>query len=82
MDEILTHKHKRPSVLRHVPQTASRQQHDSKGSSFLCKEEVDTCHLPWSNSTLMLSTSPNLYFLSSSSDHPKQPSIKTRLNNW
>ncbi|MEQ2246445.1 hypothetical protein ILYODFUR_038509 [Ilyodon furcidens] len=82
MDEILTHKHKRPSVLRHVPQTASRQQHDSKGSSFLCKEEVDTCHLPWSNSTLMLSTSPSLYFLSSSSDHPKQPSIKTRLNNW
>uniref|UniRef100_A0A3Q2E1T6 Fork-head domain-containing protein n=1 Tax=Cyprinodon variegatus TaxID=28743 RepID=A0A3Q2E1T6_CYPVA len=30
MDEILKHKHRRPSVLRHNPQTASRQQHGKK----------------------------------------------------
>uniref|UniRef100_A0A3Q2PEX7 Forkhead box protein P3 n=1 Tax=Fundulus heteroclitus TaxID=8078 RepID=A0A3Q2PEX7_FUNHE len=30
MDEILKHKHRRPSVLRHVQQTASRQQHGKK----------------------------------------------------
>ncbi|XP_012713120.1 forkhead box protein P3 [Fundulus heteroclitus] len=81
MDEILKHKHRRPSVLRHVQQTASRQQHDCSGPSSLCKEEEDT-GLPWSDSAMMLSTpSPSLYLLSSSRDHQKQPSVKTALNN-
>uniref|UniRef100_A0A3B3WB77 Fork-head domain-containing protein n=1 Tax=Poecilia mexicana TaxID=48701 RepID=A0A3B3WB77_9TELE len=80
MDEIQKHKQRRPSVLRHVPQAASRQQHDSSGSGSLCKEEVDTEHLSWSNSSLML-PNPNLYLLSPSGDNPKQPSVKIGLNN-
>ncbi|XP_008411156.1 forkhead box protein P3-like [Poecilia reticulata] len=80
MDEIQKHKQRRPSVLRHVPQAASRQQHDSSGSGSLCKEEVDTEHLSWSNSSLML-PNPNLYLLSPSGDNPKQPSVKIGLSN-
>ncbi|XP_032420879.1 forkhead box protein P3-like isoform X3 [Xiphophorus hellerii] len=80
MDEIQKHKQRRPSVLRHVPQAASRQQHDSSGSGSLCKEEVDTDHLSWSNSSRTL-PNPSLYLLSPRGDNPKQPSVKTGLNN-
>ncbi|XP_015240187.1 PREDICTED: forkhead box protein P3-like [Cyprinodon variegatus] len=81
MDEILKHKHRRPSVLRHNPQTASRQQHDGSGSSSLCKEEADL-RPSWSNSALMLSTpSPSLYLMSSNRERPKQSSVKTGIDN-
>ncbi|XP_038146376.1 forkhead box protein P3-like [Cyprinodon tularosa] len=81
MDEILKHKHRRPSVLRHNPQTASRQQHDGSGSSSLCKEETDL-RPSWSNSALMLSTpSPSLYLMSSNRERPKQSSVKTGIDN-
>ncbi|XP_023197615.1 forkhead box protein P3-like isoform X1 [Xiphophorus maculatus] len=80
MDEIQKHKQRRPSVLRHVPQAASRQQHDSSGSGSLCKEEVDTDHLSWSNSSQTL-PNPSLYLLSPRGDNAKQPSVKIGLNN-
>lgn len=76
MDEIRKHKQRRPSVLRHVRPAATKQHYDSIGTRSLCKEELDPDHLPWSNCVPMLSTpTPRPYVLSSSRDHPKQPSL-------
>ncbi|XP_077950673.1 forkhead box protein P1-like isoform X1 [Gasterosteus aculeatus] len=81
----LRQKLQRPSVLRRVSQTASRQQHEppeNSGAVSICKEEADAVCLPQLSSPHMGSSSKQSHlFLPLRRDDPKQSSIRARLHD-
>ncbi|XP_041860226.1 forkhead box protein P1 isoform X2 [Melanotaenia boesemani] len=85
MDDIIRQKQKRPSVLRQVSQTASRQHHvlpESSGAISAFKEEVDAGHHSRSASPHMRST-PKLsrHPLPFREDDPKHSPAEARLHD-
>ncbi|XP_040009065.1 forkhead box protein P1-B isoform X2 [Xiphias gladius] len=83
--EGIRQKQQRPSVLRQVFQTASRQQHvhpDNSALVFCCKEEVDASRLSQSSSPQMGSSHRQSHdLLPLRRDVPKQSSIGARLHD-
>ncbi|XP_017264920.1 forkhead box protein P1-B-like isoform X1 [Kryptolebias marmoratus] len=74
MEDII--RQKRPSVLRQVPQTSSRQQEDS-AAVFICKEEEETGHLsPPSSLPMESAVRPRLHLLSMDRHHDGDASVE------
>ncbi|XP_068454378.1 forkhead box protein P3 [Clinocottus analis] len=83
--EDIKQKQQRPSVLRQVPQTASRRHHvppENSAAISICKEEVDAGRLAQSSSPHMGSSSKQSHlFLHLRRDDTNQSSIQARLHD-
>ncbi|KAM4563922.1 forkhead box protein P4-like isoform 2-T2 [Odontesthes bonariensis] len=84
MEDTIRQKQKRPSVLRQVFQTASRQHHmhpEGSGAMPVCKEEVDTGHHSQSTSPHIASPPrPDLHLLPLKGVDSKHTSFETSLH--
>ncbi|XP_072223590.1 forkhead box protein P1 isoform X2 [Leuresthes tenuis] len=84
MEDTTRQKQKRPSVLRQVFQTASRQHHmhpESSRAIPVCKEEVDTGHHSQSTSPhIGLPPGPDVDLLPLKGDDSKHTSFETSLH--
>ncbi|KAE8293004.1 Forkhead box protein P2 CAG repeat protein 44 Trinucleotide repeat-containing gene 10 protein [Larimichthys crocea] len=82
--ENFRQKQQRPSVLRQVPQTASKRQHvrpENIAAVSMCKEEMDAGHLPQSSSPQMGSPPRQSHHYFFPLRRAKQSSIEARLHD-